>query len=228
MRSVKSLIAAGAAIPVVVGGICRRHGHRAAPRCMRRPRWSRISAAGICAATSASATSASSVSNNAARCRPPPRRSRASASTPPASSASASVTRFNNWFRADVTGEYRGNSQFFGTDRITFPGGVGTDTYHAHQVRVGRSRQRLCRSRHLVVHHPVHRRRRRRRAGQHRELHRSGHRQHRRRRAAEPRLRRQRRRSGTSPGRSTPVSPTRSRRTSPSNWPIAISIWATA
>ncbi|WFU42674.1 outer membrane beta-barrel protein [Bradyrhizobium sp. CB82] len=39
--------------------------------------------------------------------------------------------RFNNWFRADVTGEYRGNSQFFGTDRITFPGGVGTDTYHA-------------------------------------------------------------------------------------------------
>ena len=39
--------------------------------------------------------------------------------------------KFNNWFRADVTGEYRGNSQFFGTDRITFPGGVGTDTYHA-------------------------------------------------------------------------------------------------
>jgi opacity protein-like surface antigen len=41
--------------------------------------------------------------------------------------------RFNNWFRADVTGEYRGNSQFFGTDAITFPGpgGFGTDTYHA-------------------------------------------------------------------------------------------------
>ncbi|MDE2376997.1 outer membrane beta-barrel protein [Bradyrhizobium sp.] len=39
--------------------------------------------------------------------------------------------KFNNWFRADVTGEYRGNSQFFGTDRITYPGGVGTDTYHA-------------------------------------------------------------------------------------------------
>jgi len=39
--------------------------------------------------------------------------------------------RFNNWLRADVTGEYRGNSQFFGTDRITYPGGVGTDTYHA-------------------------------------------------------------------------------------------------
>ncbi|MBR0694132.1 outer membrane protein [Bradyrhizobium lablabi] len=39
--------------------------------------------------------------------------------------------QFNNWFRADVTGEYRGNSQFYGTDQITFPGGVGADTYHA-------------------------------------------------------------------------------------------------
>jgi opacity protein-like surface antigen len=39
--------------------------------------------------------------------------------------------KFNNWFRADVTGEYRGNSHFYGTDAITFPGGVGADTYHA-------------------------------------------------------------------------------------------------
>ena len=39
--------------------------------------------------------------------------------------------QFNHWFRADLTGEYRGNSQFFGTDRITYPGGIGTDTYHA-------------------------------------------------------------------------------------------------
>jgi opacity protein-like surface antigen len=39
--------------------------------------------------------------------------------------------RVNNWFRADVTGEYRGNSQFYGSDRITYPGGVGMDTYHA-------------------------------------------------------------------------------------------------
>ncbi len=39
--------------------------------------------------------------------------------------------KVNNWFRVDVTGEYRGNSQFFGTDRITYVGGVGTDTYHA-------------------------------------------------------------------------------------------------
>jgi len=39
--------------------------------------------------------------------------------------------KVNNWFRADVTGEYRGNSQFFGTDAVTFPGGFGTDTYRA-------------------------------------------------------------------------------------------------
>ena len=39
--------------------------------------------------------------------------------------------RFNNWFRADITGEYRGNSQFHGTDQITYVGGVGTDTYRA-------------------------------------------------------------------------------------------------
>src|SRR6185436_8882493 len=35
--------------------------------------------------------------------------------------------KFNNWFRADVTGEYRGNSQFFGTDQITYVGGNGVD-----------------------------------------------------------------------------------------------------
>jgi opacity protein-like surface antigen len=39
--------------------------------------------------------------------------------------------KVNNWFRADVTGEYRGNSQFFGTDAVTYPGGVATHTYHA-------------------------------------------------------------------------------------------------
>ena len=39
--------------------------------------------------------------------------------------------KVNNWFRADVTGEWRGNSQFLGKDSITYPGGLGTDTYHA-------------------------------------------------------------------------------------------------
>src|SRR6478672_4390958 len=38
--------------------------------------------------------------------------------------------KFNNWFRADVTGEWRGNAQFFGKDSITYVGGFGTDTYH--------------------------------------------------------------------------------------------------
>src|SRR6195952_534614 len=38
---------------------------------------------------------------------------------------------FNNWLRADVTGEYRGNSNFSGIDLITYPGGFGADTYHA-------------------------------------------------------------------------------------------------
>src|SRR5262245_23363976 len=31
--------------------------------------------------------------------------------------------KFNNWFRGDITGEWRGNSQFHGTDRISYPGG---------------------------------------------------------------------------------------------------------
>ena len=39
--------------------------------------------------------------------------------------------RFNSWFRADITGEFRGNSQFYGTDQISYVGGVGTDTYRA-------------------------------------------------------------------------------------------------
>jgi opacity protein-like surface antigen len=39
--------------------------------------------------------------------------------------------QFNHWFRADITGEYRGNSDFSGTDQITYPGGIGTDVYHA-------------------------------------------------------------------------------------------------
>src|SRR5882757_6797502 len=29
--------------------------------------------------------------------------------------------QFNNWLRGDITGQYRGNSNFKGTDRVTFP-----------------------------------------------------------------------------------------------------------
>ncbi|WP_407178469.1 outer membrane protein [Bradyrhizobium sp. STM 3562] len=43
--------------------------------------------------------------------------------------------QFNNWFRADITGQYRGKSNFKGTDLVTFPWGVGTasgsDFYNA-------------------------------------------------------------------------------------------------
>ena len=45
--------------------------------------------------------------------------------------------KVNNWFRADVTGEYRGNSQFFGKTDITYPGGIGTDTLSRHQESSG-------------------------------------------------------------------------------------------
>jgi opacity protein-like surface antigen len=40
--------------------------------------------------------------------------------------------QFNNWFRADVTGQYRGNANFKGLDRFTNPGGAtGYDLYGA-------------------------------------------------------------------------------------------------
>src|SRR5258707_3311980 len=39
--------------------------------------------------------------------------------------------QFNNWFRADVTGEYRGKANLNGTDIVNLPGGHFTDEYHA-------------------------------------------------------------------------------------------------
>ena len=69
------------------------------------------------------------------RRRPPPHvaRSEPRASTPRASSVSAPVIKFNNWFRADVTGEYRGKSQFSRNGRIhlSAAAALGADTYHA-------------------------------------------------------------------------------------------------
>jgi opacity protein-like surface antigen len=45
--------------------------------------------------------------------------------------------RFNNWFRADVTGQYRGNTNFHGLDLISFPNGGtighGADFYTAQK-----------------------------------------------------------------------------------------------
>jgi opacity protein-like surface antigen len=48
--------------------------------------------------------------------------------------------QFNNWFRADVTGQYRGKSNFTGTDTFTFPWGGGSasgiDNYNANKSEV--------------------------------------------------------------------------------------------
>ena len=39
--------------------------------------------------------------------------------------------RFNNWFRTDITGEFRGNANLHGFDIVSFNGAViGTDEYH--------------------------------------------------------------------------------------------------
>ena len=37
--------------------------------------------------------------------------------------------KFNDWFRADMTGEYRGKANFHGSDNVTFTGGQGVDNY---------------------------------------------------------------------------------------------------
>ena len=37
--------------------------------------------------------------------------------------------KLNEWFRIDVTGEYRGKANFHGSDNVTFNGGIGVDNY---------------------------------------------------------------------------------------------------
>ena len=37
--------------------------------------------------------------------------------------------KFNDWLRADFTGQYRGKSNFHGSDNVTFTGGRGVDNY---------------------------------------------------------------------------------------------------
>ena len=37
--------------------------------------------------------------------------------------------KFNDWLRADITGEYRGKANFHGSDNVTFSGGQGVDNY---------------------------------------------------------------------------------------------------
>jgi opacity protein-like surface antigen len=37
--------------------------------------------------------------------------------------------KFTEWFRADITGEYRGKANFHGSDHVKFNGGEGVDNY---------------------------------------------------------------------------------------------------
>jgi opacity protein-like surface antigen len=37
--------------------------------------------------------------------------------------------KFNDWFRADLIGQYRGKANFHGSDNVTFSGGAGADNY---------------------------------------------------------------------------------------------------
>ncbi len=98
------------------------------------------------------------------------------ASTPPASSASASVISSTTGSAPTSPANIAAirNSSEPITCHLTRALAYRRRHLSRHQVRMGRSRQRLCRSRHLVVHDAVHRRRRRRRAGFDRQLHRPG------------------------------------------------------
>ena len=81
--------------------------------------------------------------------------------------------KFNDWFRADFTGEYRGKANFHGSDNASFNRRrrqARRRQLLRQQVGVGVPGQRLCRSRHLVVHDAVYRRRHRRRQGQDQRL----------------------------------------------------------
>ena len=99
---------------------------------------------------------------------------------------------FNNWFRADVTGEYRGKSQLLRSPTASaYVGGVGTDTYHATKqewVVLGNAYVDLgtwwCMTPFIGAGVGGAR-------SHDQQLHRPGHRQQRLRRAAGPRLRRQ-------------------------------------
>ena len=72
--------------------------------------------------------------------------------------------RFNNWFRTDVTGQYRGKANLHGTtDRLQqcWPAHSWCRYLYRQQIRMAGFGQRLCGSRYLVVRDAVHRRRRR-------------------------------------------------------------------
>lgn len=93
--------------------------------------------------------------------------------------------RFNNWFRADLIGQYRGKSNLHGSDNVVGPGFVGVNNYTGSKsewVVMANAYVDLG----TVVHHPVHRRRCRRLLQQDQRL-------PRRRRVIQPRSEQQRR-----------------------------------
>ena len=79
--------------------------------------------------------------------------------------------QFNNWLRADVTGEYRGKANFHGYDIVT----CGRQHVHRRisrqQIGMAGARQRLRRPRHLGRVHAVRRRRHRRLVEHDQQLH---------------------------------------------------------
>ena len=78
-------------------------------------------------------------------------------------SASASAIAWNNWLRFDVTGEYRAETRSSRRRQLhrILTGRPLLRRLRRRSLGVGGPGQRLYRSRHLVVHHAVHRRRRR-------------------------------------------------------------------
>ena len=70
--------------------------------------------------------------------------------------------QFNHWLRFDVTGEYRGKTDFTGLDLFNV-GGVTYRRLPREEIGMAVPGQRLSRSRHLVVRHALCRRRHRRR-----------------------------------------------------------------
>ena len=61
--------------------------------------------------------------------------------------------QFNSWFRADITGEYRSRVTFSGTRFRDIPAAAARSptSISGGYYELGRTGQRLCRSRHLVV-----------------------------------------------------------------------------
>ena len=129
MRSVKTLIAAVERHLIVIGSLCRRHGHHAPAMRYAPPPIEDFGGWYLRGDIGFSNQKVQRL-NNVLDAGNLTSDQHLGFNTAGIFGLGVGYT-FNNWFRADVTGEYRGNSNFFGTDAITYAGGVGVDTYHA-------------------------------------------------------------------------------------------------